>query len=169
MKALVICGAGFMGSNLVRACRADAGIGLIGAGFPDPRIFQREIAARYGCFDTVSQGDLLDEALLSDLVRGQDVIFNCAAQTSHPLSIREPLLDVRINCVGNLVLLEAVRRVNPEATVVYPSSSTVIGKALMETVAKTTGNALWKFTPPTKARRKNTTTSTIPRTACAPS
>jgi UDP-glucose 4-epimerase len=41
---------------------------------------------------------------------------------------------MQINCGGNLKLLEAIRCCNPEAAVVYPSSSTVIGKALMETV-----------------------------------
>jgi len=135
MKALVIGGAGFLGSNLVRACRADAGMDVTVLDSLDPRFLSsRESLRDLDASIRFIQGDLLDEPLLSDLVRGQDVIFNCAAQTSHPLSIREPLLDVRINCVGNLVLLEAVRRVNPEATVVYPSSSTVIGKALMETV-----------------------------------
>jgi hypothetical protein len=36
------------------------------------------------------RGDMRDETLLADIVQGQDVIFNCAAQTSHPLSIQYP-------------------------------------------------------------------------------
>ena len=60
------------------------------------------------------------------MVQNKDVIFNCAAQTSHPLSLQNPIHDAQINCVGNLRLLEAVRLLNPNAVVVYTSSSTVI-------------------------------------------
>jgi UDP-glucose 4-epimerase len=75
------------------------------------------------------RGDIRDEYLLAELVQDQQIIFNCAAQTSHPLSIQYPLLDAEINCVGNLKLLEAVRLLNRDAVVAYVSSSTVIGKA----------------------------------------
>lgn len=135
MKTLIIGGAGFLGSNLVRARLRDSGAKVTVLDSLDPHFLSTREALRdvENAFRFI-QGDLLNEALLSELVKGQDVIFNCAAQTSHPLSIREPLLDVQINCVGNLKLLEAVRLFNPEAVVVYPSSSTVIGKALLETV-----------------------------------
>jgi len=75
------------------------------------------------------RGDMRDEHVMAELVQDQDIIFNCAAQTSHPLSIQYPLLDADINCVGNLRLLESVRLLNDRARVVYTSSSTVIGKA----------------------------------------
>jgi len=75
-----------------------------------------------------------DETLLAGIVQGKDVIFNCAAQTSHPLSIQFPLLDADINCIGNLKLLEAIRLLNRNAVVVYSSSSTVIGKAVCEVI-----------------------------------
>jgi UDP-glucose 4-epimerase len=135
MKTLIIGGAGFLGSNLVLACLNDPAAKVTVLDSLDPHFLSSRESLR-DVEDSIRfiQGDLLDEALLSELVKGQDVIFNCAAQTSHPLSIREPLLDVQINCGGNLKLLEAVRRFNPGAAVVYPSSSTVIGKALMETV-----------------------------------
>lgn len=135
MNTLVIGGAGFLGSNLVRACldESDAVVTVLDS--LDSRFLStRESLHGLGDALRFVQGSLLDEALLADLVQGQDVIYNCAAQTSHPLSIREPLLDVQINCAGNILLLETVRRTNPAAAVVYPSSSTVIGKALMEVV-----------------------------------
>jgi len=74
-------------------------------------------------------GDLRDEDLLSELTQDRDVIFNLAAQSSHTLSIQYPLLDTEINCLGNLKLLEAVRRYNRKAILVFPSASTVIGTA----------------------------------------
>lgn len=135
MNVLIIGGAGFLGGNLARECQKKSGSGITVLDSLDPHFFStRESLRDIEPSIRFVQGDLCDDALLADLVRGQDAIYNCAAQTSHPLSIREPLLDVQINCVGTLKLLEAVRRFNPGAAVVYPSSSTVIGKALLETV-----------------------------------
>jgi UDP-glucose 4-epimerase len=80
-----------------------------------------------------------DEPLIADTVQGKDVIFNCAAQTSHPLSLQNPIHDAQINCVGNLRLLEAVRLLNPKAVVVYTSSSTVIGRAVGDVIDENHG------------------------------
>jgi UDP-glucose 4-epimerase len=85
------------------------------------------------------RGSLLDEPLLAELITGQEIVFNCAAQSSHPLSIQEPLFDAEINCLGNLKLLEALRQWNREAIVVYASSSTVIGRAVGEVVDESHG------------------------------
>jgi len=86
------------------------------------------------------QGDIRDAALMDNVVRGKEVIFNCAAQTSHPLSIEDPFFDVDVNCRGNLTLLESVRKHNKEAKIIYTSSSTVIGKAVGETVDEKHGD-----------------------------
>jgi UDP-glucose 4-epimerase len=75
------------------------------------------------------QGDIRDPALLDHVVQGRDVVFNCAAQTSHTLSFKDPLYDAEVNGAACLRLLETVRERNPAAVVVYPSSSTVIGRA----------------------------------------
>jgi UDP-glucose 4-epimerase len=135
MRVLILGGAGFLGCNLVRGFLKTPDTQLTVIDSLDPRFLstQQSLSDVWDQIEFI-QGDLCNEELLSDQVRGQDVICNCAAQTSHPLSIREPLLDVDINCVGNLKLLEAVRRFNSDAIVVYPSSSTVIGKALRDIV-----------------------------------
>jgi UDP-glucose 4-epimerase len=80
-----------------------------------------------------------DEPLIAEMVQEQDVIFNCAAQTSHPLSLQDPLFDAEINCLGNIKLLEAVRLMNRKAVVIYTSSSTVIGKAVGDVIDETHG------------------------------
>jgi UDP-glucose 4-epimerase len=127
---LVIGGAGFLGSNLVRRCLADPGNQITVVDSLDPH-FQSEIDNLIDVWPQIRfvQGDLRDRALMDEVVRRQDVIFNCAAQTSHPLSLKAPLLDAEINCIGTLTLLEAIREHNKEAVVIYPSSSTVIGRA----------------------------------------
>jgi UDP-glucose 4-epimerase len=130
MRVLIIGGAGFLGANLVRRCLAESGVQVTVMDSLDPHLHATTDHLKT-VWDRIRfvRGDLRDETVLADLVQGQEVILNCAAQTSHPLSIRFPLLDVDINCMGNLKLLEAVRQLNSGAVVVYTSSSTVIGKA----------------------------------------
>jgi UDP-glucose 4-epimerase len=130
VKILIIGGAGFLGANLVRRCLQEPGTEITVVDSLDPhlRSTTKNLRAVWGKIQFV-RGDMRDEHLLAALVQDQDIIFNCAAQTSHPLSIQYPLLDADINCLGNLKLLESVRLLNPSAVLVYTSSSTVIGKA----------------------------------------
>ena len=46
----------------------------------------------------------------------------------------DPFFDIDINCRGNITFLEAVKKNNPKAKVIYTSSSTVIGKAFSATI-----------------------------------
>jgi UDP-glucose 4-epimerase len=130
MKILIIGGAGFLGANLVRRClkEPENQVTVMDSLDPHLRSTTRNLKQVWNQI-TFVRGDMRDEHLIGELVQGQDIIFNCAAQTSHPLSVQYPLLDADINCIGNLRLLEAVRLLNDRATLVYPSSSTVIGKA----------------------------------------
>ena len=140
MKILIVGGAGFVGANLVRRCLQEETNQLTVVDFLEPRLHASTVHLSE-VWDQIRfvKGSICDESLIAAVVQGQDIIFNCAAQTSHPLSLRDPLFDAEINCLGNLKLLEAVRLLNPEAVVVYPSSSTVIGKAVGETVDETHG------------------------------
>jgi nucleoside-diphosphate-sugar epimerase len=140
MNILILGGAGFLGANLVRRCLAEpeAKVTVVDSLDPHLRSTTRNLRDVWSRLNFV-RGDMRDEHLLASVVQGKDVIFNCAAQTSHPLSIQYPLLDADINCLGNLKLLEAVRLLNPTAVIVYTSSSTVIGKADEPVVDETHG------------------------------
>jgi len=135
MKILVVGGAGFLGSNLVRYCLHQPGNEVTVLDSLEPHL-KANTNNLHDVWDEIKfiRGSMGDEQLIAEVVQGQDVIFNCAAQTSHPLSIQNPLFDAEVNCLGNLKLLEAVRLLNPRAIVVYSSSSTVIGKAVGELV-----------------------------------
>ncbi len=130
MNALVIGGAGFLGANLVRRLLAEPDASVTVLDFLDPFLKSsiENLRDVWGRIRFV-RGDMADDPLIAELVRDKSVIFNCAAQTSHPLSLQDPLRDAEINCIGTLKVLEAVRQLNPKAVVVYTSSSTVIGRA----------------------------------------
>ena len=135
MNVLIIGGAGFVGVNLVRRCLSEKNVRVTVLDSLDPHLHAtvqnlRDVWPKI----RFVRGDMRDETLLADIVQGQDIIFNCAAQTSHPLSIQYPLLDAEINCLGNLKLLESIRLLNNSARVIYTSSSTVIGKAMTRVV-----------------------------------
>ena len=140
MRILIIGGAGFLGANLARRCLAEPGVTVTVMDSLDPhlRSTTRSLKEIWNDIDFV-RGDMREEHLIAELIQNRDIIFNCAAQTSHPLSIQYPLLDADINCVGNLKLLEAIRLLNDRAIVVYTSSSTVVGKALEDVVDESHG------------------------------
>lgn len=126
-KVLITGGLGFIGSNLAHRCV--------------------ELGARVSIYDNLdphSGGnlynikdirdvvelhfhDLMNFDLLSDHVCDQDIIFNCAASTSHPFSMREPWLDLDVNSRAVVNLIEAIRRFNSTAKLVHIGTSTQLG------------------------------------------
>jgi UDP-glucose 4-epimerase len=130
MNILILGGAGFFGANLVRRCLKDDRNRVTVVDSLEPRLKSnmdslREVSSSIEFI----KGDIRDTTLMEKMVKRQDVIFNCAGQTSHPISLADPLFDEDINCTGNLKVLEAIRKSNKSARVIYTSSSTVIGKA----------------------------------------
>ncbi len=130
MKVLVVGGAGFLGAHVVRRWLREPGTAVTVLDSLEPEL-HATTAHLQPVWERIRfiRGSMADETVIAAAVQGQDTIVNLAAQTSHPRSIQNPLLDAEINCLGNLKLLEAVRLVNRDAVVVYASSSTVIGKA----------------------------------------
>ena len=72
--------------------------------------------------------DVRDEHSLPALVRGQDVLFNLAGQTSHVDSLHDPYTDLEINCRAQLSILEACRHQNPGVKVVFASTRQLYGR-----------------------------------------
>src|SRR3990170_3249049 len=129
MNILILGGAGFVGTNLVRRCLKNPENRVTVVDSLEPRLKStiKNLIAVWGKSRFI-KADRRSREMMERLVRGKDAIFNCAAQSSYTLSVLDPFFDVSINCIGNLTLLEAVRRKNKRALIVYPSSSTVIGK-----------------------------------------
>lgn len=135
-RILITGGLGFIGSNLAHKCVE------LGA----------EVTI-YDCLDPRSGGNMYNIQGIKDKVRvilndirnfegvcssiiNQDVLFSCAAYTSHPNSMREPLIDIDVNCKGVINLLEAVRRFNPDMRFVHVGTSTQIGRMQLSPVTE---------------------------------
>lgn len=69
----------------------------------------------------------MDFGCISQAIAGKDIIFNCAASTSHPFSMKEPWIDMDVNSRGVINILEALRRFNREAKFVHIGTSTQLG------------------------------------------
>lgn len=126
-KVAITGGLGFLGSNLcIELVRLGANVTVIDAMLPlyGGNLFNIEPVK-----DSVivNFADIRDEGAMRVLVKDQDVIFHIANQTSHVDSMLDPLMDVDINCRGNLVFLEACRRENPEVKIVYAGSRAQYG------------------------------------------
>ncbi len=74
------------------------------------------------------EGDIRDPSLLDGTVAGYDYIFSLAGQVSYVDSNTDPLLDLDINCKGHIQVLEACRRFNPKAKLLFASSRFVYGR-----------------------------------------
>jgi UDP-glucose 4-epimerase len=127
-KVLITGGLGFIGSNLAHRC-LELGAEVTLYDCLDPR----SGGNMYNVFDIedslrIVLNDMRNFEGLSQSVRNQDLLFNCAAYTSHPYSMREPLIDTDVNCKGVINLLEAVRRFNREVKIVNVGTSTQIGR-----------------------------------------
>jgi UDP-glucose 4-epimerase len=73
-------------------------------------------------------GDIADRRVLEDAVRDKDVIFHLAGQTSHISSMEDPVGDVVKNCEGTMNVLEACRKHNDEAKIMFPGTTGQLGK-----------------------------------------
>ncbi len=125
---LITGGLGFIGSNLARRLAdLNARVTVIDSLIPEygGKLFN---IAGYEDRIKVNIADVRDEYSMDYLVRGQDFIFNLAGQLSHIDSMRDPYTDLEINCRSQLSILEACRKNNPQARLVYSGTRQVYGK-----------------------------------------
>lgn len=126
-RVLITGGLGFIGSNLAHRCL--------------------ELGARVAIYDNLDPNsggnlynimdikkdvelhfhDIMNFDCLVDHIVSEEIIFNCAASTSHPFSMREPWKDLDVNSRAVMNLIEAIRRFNPEVKLVHIGTSTQLG------------------------------------------
>ena len=81
-------------------------------------------------------GDVRDEALMTELVKNQDIIFHLAAQVSYRDSKSIPFDDLEINARSTLHILETCRLHNPGAKIMFASSRLVLGKIVQNLITE---------------------------------
>lgn len=123
MKVIVTGGAGFIGSNLVKAliCKG-AQVTVIDnliSGYKDNLKPFLDI--------NFVEGDVRDAALLDRIMSGVQVIYHLAASVGNKRSIDNPLLDADINVMGTLQVLEAARR-HKVKKIIVSSSAGIFGE-----------------------------------------
>lgn len=125
---LITGGAGFIGSNLaIRLAGLGADVTVVDSLIPEYGGNLHNLAPVTEAI-RVNVSDVRDDHSLAHLLQGADVLFNLAGQTSHLDSMHDPYTDLEINCVSQLHILEACRRVNPGVRVVYASTRQFYGR-----------------------------------------
>ena len=123
MKVLVTGGAGFIGSNLVRA--------LLERG-DEVRVldnFSTGIRANLeGLGVEIVEGELRSYERVHNAVRGTEVVYHLGALGSVPRSVQDPLTSSAVNVEGTLNVLLAARDENVRR-VVFSSSTSVYGSS----------------------------------------
>lgn len=118
-EVLITGGLGFIGSNLsIELVKLGAHVTIIDNMLPrqGSSLFNiKEIEDKL----RVNISDIRNQLSMNHLVKGKDYIFHLAGQVNHVDSMRNPLQDLEINCVGTLVLLEALRHNNKQAKVIF--------------------------------------------------
>ncbi|MHC5264242.1 dTDP-glucose 4,6-dehydratase [Streptomyces sp. UC4497] len=130
MRILVTGGAGFIGSHYVRTL-LDGGY----AGFEDAHVTVLDSLTYAGNRDnlptahprlTFVRGDILDRALLAEVLAGQDAVVHFAAESHVDRSIESGAAFVRTNVEGTQALLEGCLAAKV-ARVVHISTDEVYG------------------------------------------
>jgi UDP-glucose 4-epimerase len=123
-KVVVTGGAGFIGANLCRRLRATPGVEDVVA-LDD---LSSGFAANLDGVDArLVVGDMVDPAVLDDVLPGAAAVVHLGARPSVPRSIEDPMASHHANATGTLRVLEGVRR-HGVRQVVVASSSSVYGQ-----------------------------------------
>jgi UDP-glucose 4-epimerase len=121
MRVLVTGGAGFIGSNLVRALLAQG---------EDVRVLDNFSTGSRANLDglpvEIVEGELRSYERVHNAVRGAEVVFHLGALGSVPRSVQDPLTSSAVNVEGTLNVLLAARDAEVRR-VVFSSSTSVYG------------------------------------------
>jgi UDP-glucose 4-epimerase len=122
MHVAITGGAGFIGANLAAHLVVEGHSVVI---LDDLSTGRRENLD--GVDATFVEGSILDPAALDRVLAGADSVVHLAARPSVPRSIADPVLSHRVNDLGTIEVLEAIRRMPAPAHVIVASSSSVYG------------------------------------------
>jgi nucleoside-diphosphate-sugar epimerase len=146
-QILVVGGAGFVGSNLVRALlEHDPGQVLV--------VDNLLSAERENLPDdqrvSFVEGSITDEAIVAELPRELDYVFHLATYHGNQSSMADPLADHEHNTYSTLRLLEGIKHIDGLQRVVYASAGCTVAEKTFDGAQATTEEApvsLWLDSP----------------------
>ena len=127
-KILITGGLGFIGSNLaIRLVESGNEVTIVDSLIPE---YGGNLRNLHDFHDKIKidLSDIRDPYSITELIKEKDFIFNLAGQTSHLDSMENPFTDLDINAKAQLSILEACRKYNPTARIVFASTRQIYGK-----------------------------------------
>ena len=123
-NVLVTGGAGFIGSHIVDRLSPENKVIVL------DNLFSGLLPNLEKSKDRITfvKGDVLDKALVKDIVAEVEFVFHLAAHVGNIRSIKDPYFDMDVNIRGTLNLLEACRDSDIKRFV-YTSSGAIFGEA----------------------------------------
>jgi UDP-glucose 4-epimerase len=146
-RALVVGGAGFVGSNLVRA--------LLDRGAADVLVVDNLLSAeRENLPDDervrLVESSITDDEVLAGLPEDRDLVFHLATYHGNQSSMADPLADHENNTLTTLKLLERIKDFDRIEKVVYSSAGCTVAEKTFEEAEATQEDApvsLWLDSP----------------------
>jgi UDP-glucose 4-epimerase len=145
--ALVVGGAGFVGSNLV--------VALLEAGVRRVLVIDNLLSAERENVPvddrvTFVEGSIVDDAVLAGLPDAIELLFHLATYHGNQSSIADPLADHENNTLTTLKLLERAKDLPRLEKVVYASAGCTVAEKTFDAAAATNEDApvsLWHDSP----------------------
>lgn len=128
MKVLITGGLGFIGSNIAKKFISDKKnvVTIIdnldincGGNLYNIESFKDDLE--------LVNADICDKKLAQEIIKDKDLIINCAAISSHSLSMEEPKRNINVNVEGVLNILETMRSLNRDIQLIQIGTTTQTG------------------------------------------
>ena len=120
-KKVLIIGAGFIGTHL---CKALSSLNI------EVTVLSKSIDKinnlKFSGKLKLIKGDILDYDLVEKCIKGKDCIINLASVVNH-YSNFDPYVDLDVNCRGQINILEARRKINPNSRYIFIGTRTQFG------------------------------------------
>jgi CDP-paratose 2-epimerase len=139
---LITGGCGFLGSNLACELGRRGRRVIIADNFSRAGAWENAewLKRQEGGRITVEVADVRDPEAICALASNAAAVMHLAAQVAVTTSLQKPAEDFEINLRGTLNVLEAVRRYNPRAPIIFASTNKVYGSLLEDTAAYRVGS-----------------------------
>jgi UDP-glucose 4-epimerase len=130
-KIIILGGLGFIGRNLYnRISNDNYDVTVLADRVDDAQVLDEDLKKN------LVQGSILDKEFMENTLRDYDVIFSLAGSSGASDSIKNPYLDLDTNLRGHLNILEACKKNNRNALLIFPSSRLVYGKPEINPVSE---------------------------------